>query len=86
LKPQVKGAQFLIWFHFVSAPPIRRRPSSRRKFFDLHASNKSQIARTLLEQILRTYDIELEVKELPPDARQPMRQESSKSLLDALHQ
>lgn len=59
---------------------------ARRKFFDLHASNKSQIAQSALEQIARIYDIEREVKELPPDERQRIRQEKSKPLLDALHQ
>jgi transposase len=59
---------------------------ARRKFFDLHASNKSQIAHSALEQISRIYDIEREVKELLPDERQRIRQERSKPLLDALHQ
>jgi uncharacterized protein YbaR (Trm112 family) len=59
---------------------------ARRKFFDLHASNKSQIAHSALEQIGRIYDIEREIKELLPDERRRMRQERSKPLLDALHQ
>ena len=59
---------------------------ARRKFFDLHASNKSQIAQSALEQIARIYDIEREIKELPTDARQRIRLEKSKPLLDALHQ
>ncbi|WP_425057087.1 IS66 family transposase [Rhodoferax ferrireducens] len=59
---------------------------ARRKFFDLHASNKSQIAHSALEQIARVYDIEREVKELLPDERRRIRQEKSKPLLDALHQ
>jgi transposase/FtsZ-binding cell division protein ZapB len=59
---------------------------ARRKFFDLHAANKSQIAHSALEQIGRIYDIEREIKELPPDERRRMRQERSKPLLDALHQ
>ncbi len=59
---------------------------ARRKFFDLHASNKSQIAQSALEQIAAIYDIEREIKELPADARQRIRQERSKPLLDALHQ
>ena len=58
----------------------------RCKFFDLHISNKSQIAHSALEQIGRIYDMELEVKELPPHQRQRIRQERSKPLLDALHQ
>jgi hypothetical protein len=59
---------------------------ARRKFFDLHASNKSQIAHSALEQIARIYDIEREIKELDPDERRRIRQERSKPLLDALHQ
>ena len=59
---------------------------ARRKFFDLHASNKSQIAHSALEQIARVYDIEREVKELLADERRRIRQEKSKPLLDALHQ
>jgi hypothetical protein len=59
---------------------------ARRKFFDLHASNKSQIAQSALEQIGRIYDIEREIKELPADERQRIRQDKSKPLLDALHQ
>ena len=37
---------------------------ARRKFFDLHAANKSQIAGFALEQLAKVYDIEREVKEL----------------------
>ena len=59
---------------------------ARRKFFDLHASNKSQIAHSALEQIARVYDIEREIKELDPDERRRIRHEKSKPLLDALHQ
>ncbi len=59
---------------------------ARRKFFDLHVSNKSQIAQSALEQIARIYDIEREIKEFFPDARRQIRQERSKPLLDALRQ
>jgi len=59
---------------------------ARRKFFDLHASSKSQIAYSALEQIGRAYDIEREIKEFNPDERRRIRQERSKPLLDALHQ
>jgi transposase len=59
---------------------------ARRKFFDLHASNKSQIAQSALEQIARIYDIEREIKEITADERQRIRQEKSKPLLDALLQ
>ena len=59
---------------------------ARRKFFDLHASNKSQIAHSALAQIARIYDIEREIKELPADERQRIRQQRSKPLLEALRQ
>lgn len=59
---------------------------ARRKFFDLHASNKSQIAHSALVQIGRIYGIEREVKDIHPDERRRIRQDRSKPLLDALHQ
>ena len=59
---------------------------ARRKFFDLHAANKSQIAGFALEQFSRVYDIEREVKNLDADQRKAIRQQQSKPLLDALHQ
>lgn len=59
---------------------------ARRKFFDLHASNKSQIAGFALEQFARVYDIEREVKELDAHRRQEVRQHKAKPVLDALHQ
>lgn len=58
---------------------------ARRKFFELHASNKSQIAYSALEQIGRVYDIEREVKGLGPDERQRIRQTRSKPVLDTLY-
>ncbi len=59
---------------------------ARRKFFDLHAANKSQIAGFALEQFAKVYDIEREVKDLNADQRQTIRQQHSKPVLDALHQ
>jgi len=37
---------------------------ARRKFFDLHATNKSQLAEKALQYIAALYEIEREVKEL----------------------
>ena len=51
---------------------------ARRKFFDLHAANKSQIAGFALEQFAKVYDIERDAKELNTDERQAMRQQHSK--------
>jgi transposase len=59
---------------------------ARRKFFDLHAANKSQIAGFALEQFSRVYDIEREVKHLDADQRKAIRQQQSKPVLDTLHQ
>ena len=59
---------------------------ARRKFFDLHAANQSQIAEVALQQFARVYEIEREVKEIATDQRQTIRQQQTKPLLDALHQ
>jgi len=59
---------------------------ARRKFFDLHAANQSQIAEFALQQFVRIYEVERELKELGVDQRQAIRQQQTKPLLDALHQ
>jgi transposase len=59
---------------------------ARRKFFDLHAANQSQIARCALEQLARIYEIEREVKELSAEQRLAVRQERTKPILDALQE
>ena len=59
---------------------------SRRKFFDLHVSNKSQIAAQALQSISALYDIEREVKNLTADERLRIRQARSRPLADAFHQ
>ena len=59
---------------------------ARRKFFDLHVSNKSEIAQQALTYIAQLYKIEREVKDLSADERLRIRQTESKPLLDALHQ
>jgi len=59
---------------------------ARRKFFDLHAANKSQIAGFALEQFARVYEVERLVKELDVEQRTAVRQEQSKPVLDALQQ
>ena len=58
----------------------------RRKFFDLHVSNKSQIAQHALDYIRQLYDVEREVKHLTADERRDIRQTRSKPLADAFHQ
>jgi len=59
---------------------------ARRKFFDLHASNKSEIAQQALIYIGQLYEVEREVKHLKPDERGRIRKDKSKLLVDALHQ
>ena len=59
---------------------------ARRKFFDLHTSNKSQIAGQALSYISALYDVEREVKSLTADERLHIRQARSKPLADALYQ
>lgn len=59
---------------------------ARRKFFDLHVSNKSQIAQQALTYISQLYDVEREVKQMHADERQQIRQTQSKPLADAFHQ
>jgi transposase len=59
---------------------------ARRKFFDLHASSKSQVAESALQQIAMIYEIERQLQGLTPDERQRIRQTRSRPLLDALQQ
>lgn len=58
---------------------------ARRKFFDLAASNKSEIAQQALTYIGQLYEVEREVKHLSADERGRIRQTRSKPLVDALH-
>jgi transposase len=59
---------------------------ARRKFFDLHTSNKSQIAEQALLYISQLYDVERAVKQLDTDERRQIRQAKSKPLADAFAQ
>ncbi len=58
---------------------------ARRKFYDLHVANKSQLAEQALRHIGQLYDIEREVRDLLPDERQRIRQEKARPIADALH-
>ncbi|WP_176324643.1 IS66 family transposase, partial [Burkholderia vietnamiensis] len=42
---------------------------ARRKFFDLHANHKSQIAEQALKYFCMLYDVERDVAELKPEHR-----------------
>src|SRR5690554_684963 len=59
---------------------------ARRKFYDLHEANKSELAAKALEYIGGLYEIEREIKDLPPDKRRDIRQARAKPLAEALHQ
>jgi len=58
----------------------------RRKFFELHVSNKSEIAGQALTYIGQLCEIEREVKSLTADERQKIRQTRSRPLTDAMHE
>jgi hypothetical protein len=68
-------------------PPIIMEAScwahTRRKFFDLTASNPAPIAEEALRRIGELYDIEKSVRGEPPDFRKAARQESSKPRVEA---
>lgn len=59
---------------------------ARRKFFDLHAANKSQIAQDALSQFKEIYRIEGELQALSPEDRLQRRQTEIKPLMDQLRQ
>ena len=59
---------------------------ARRKFFDLHAANKSQIAAFALEQFAKVYGIERDLKDLSAEPKKVIRQQQTKPLLDALYE
>ncbi len=58
---------------------------ARRKFFELHATNKSQLAEQALRYIQLLYEIEREVRDLEPDLRCRIRQEKAVPVMDKLH-
>jgi len=59
---------------------------ARRKFYDLHQANKSELAAQALEYIGQLYQVERETKDLPPDKRHFIRNEKARPIADALHQ
>ena len=58
---------------------------TRRKFFELHATNKSTLAEQALRYIQLLYEIEREVRDLEPDLRRRIRQECPKVRPSAEH-
>ena len=60
-------------------------PHARRKFCDLHVSDKSHIAQQALDYIGQQYGMEREAKYLHADERRQARQTQSKPLADAFY-
>ncbi len=52
---------------------------ARRKFFDLHANNQSQIAQQALAYIQKLYQVEREAADLSSDERRRIRQEQARA-------
>jgi len=57
---------------------------ARRKFFDVHQSNDSPIAKQALVRIGELFEIERAIAGKPPGQRQAARMEKAKPKLDAL--
>jgi transposase len=58
---------------------------ARRKLFEAHALTASPIAGQAVALIAKLYEVEREVRDLDPQARQLVRQQRAKPVADALH-
>ena len=58
---------------------------ARRKFFELHVTNKSQLAEQALRYIQLLYEIESDVRDLEPDLRRRIRQKKAVPVMNMLH-
>ena len=56
----------------------------RRKFYDVHVSNGSEIAKEALDRIGALYDVEAAINGITPDERRRERQLRSRPIADAL--
>lgn len=56
----------------------------RRKFYDVHAANGSEIAQEALDRIGALYGVEAAINGLSPDQRRRQRQTQSRSIANAL--
>lgn len=56
----------------------------RRQFYEVYAGGNAPIATEALARIKRLYDIEAEIRGLPPAVRRAIRQERSKPVIEAL--
>lgn len=59
---------------------------ARRKFFDLHVANKSQLAEQALHSIGGLYEVERHVKEMSHEDRWRLRQETAVPIAEKLHE
>ncbi len=57
---------------------------ARRKFFDLWANHKSQVAEEALKYFVQLYEVEREVHDLDPDERRRIRQIKARPIAEAL--
>ena len=58
---------------------------ARRKLFEAHKLNGSQIAGQAVTLIAKLYEVEREARELQPEARWLLRQQHARPVADALH-
>ncbi|QQU70326.1 IS66 family transposase [Pseudomonas fluorescens] len=59
---------------------------ARRKFFDLHIANKSQLAEQALHSIGGLYEVERNAKEMSDEDRWRLRQETAVPIAEKLHE
>ena len=59
---------------------------ARRKFFDLHVANKSQLAEQALQSIGGLYEVERHAKEMSDEDRWRSRQETTVPIAEKLHE
>ncbi len=59
---------------------------ARRKFYDLHVANKSQLAEQALHSIAGLYEIERQARDMSAEDRWRIRQEKSSPILNMLHE
>ena len=58
---------------------------ARRKLFEAHKDNGSEIAAQAVILIAKLYEIEREARDLEPEQRRQLRQQQSRPIADALH-
>lgn len=56
----------------------------RRKFYELYVGGNQPIATQALARIKKLYEIEAEIRGLPPEVRRALRQQKAKPLVEAL--